>query len=285
MKNVFIIARADLGEILRMPLYYLMLLVMGFLVYASKFVTLFTFSQEINTIREMGIATMSVWGFLIVMILATIRVTEELESRTAITLLTKPVGRTGFLLGKALALFVAAFLGIVVLALILLYTLWTTIGESHLETYFPDMLNAGAVDSAWDFIWDYFLARNGLLLIEGAILATFQTAIFAAIATASAAFFPAPVTIALSTFAFILGNLSTYMVASIAKMESAIFTFFGSAIYYIVPNFSDFNLQSAFAEGRIISWTYIAYAGLYGVLYCSLVLFLAARFFEKKEIT
>ena len=99
MRTIGILAAATYGDITRRPLYYILLFTFAFAIVASKFLTLFSFYQEVNMVREMGMATITFWGFIILVVTSGIVVTQELEDRTAVTLLAKPVLRSQFLLG------------------------------------------------------------------------------------------------------------------------------------------------------------------------------------------
>ncbi|MBI4566502.1 MAG: hypothetical protein HY716_17625 [Planctomycetes bacterium] len=125
MNNVLTIAWATYLQITLRPLYYLTLGVVALLIFCSSFLTQFTFSMEEQMVREMGIASLVLWGFIITVVLSGIIVTQELEDRTAVTLLSKPIRRGAFLLGKYFGLMLSLTAGLVVLAGVLFYTLWS----------------------------------------------------------------------------------------------------------------------------------------------------------------
>jgi len=122
--NVWTIAWATYREITTRPLYFVTLAVFSLLIFCSSFLTQFSFYMETQMVREMGMASLVLWGFLITVLLSGVIVTQELEDRTAVTLLTKPVRRSAFLLGKYFGLFFSLAAGLVILAGILFYTLW-----------------------------------------------------------------------------------------------------------------------------------------------------------------
>src|SRR5688572_7679379 len=72
----------------------------------------------------MGLATITFWGFIIIVVTSGLIVTQELEDRTAVTLLSKPIQRTDFLLGKFAGLVLSLVPGMIVLAGVLFLTLW-----------------------------------------------------------------------------------------------------------------------------------------------------------------
>src|SRR5690242_20694300 len=124
MRNIRTLAAATYGDITRRPLYYILLFTFALAIFGSKFLTLFSFYQEINMVREMGLATITFWGFIIIVVTSGLVVSQELEDRTAVTLLSKPIQRADFLLGKFVGLVASLIPGMVVLAGVLFLTLW-----------------------------------------------------------------------------------------------------------------------------------------------------------------
>jgi hypothetical protein len=124
MTNVWTVAWATYREITSRPLYFVLLAVFALLIFCSSFLTQFSFYMESQMVREMGMASLVLWGFLIIVLLSGVIVTQELEDRTAVILLTKPLRRSAFLLGKYFGLLLSLVAGLVVLAGVLFYTLW-----------------------------------------------------------------------------------------------------------------------------------------------------------------
>lgn len=124
MHSFRVIAGTTYGDITRRPIYSFTLVLFALLIYASNFLTQFTFYQEMNMVREMGVASLVLWGFIIVVVLSGSIVTQELEDRTAVTLLSKPIRRSAFLVGKYVGMLLAVFVGMAVLSGVLFFTLW-----------------------------------------------------------------------------------------------------------------------------------------------------------------
>ena len=288
MTSVRTLAAATYGEITRRPLYYILLFSFGAAVFFSKLLTLFSFYQEMNMVREMGIATLTFWGFIIIVITSGIVVTQELEDRTAVTLLSKPIRRSDFLLGKFLGLWLSVIPGVIVLAGILILTLWM-MALPHLHLYDSDVakgLKEGVSPfvTAWRAIWKQFVLTQGGIVVQGALLSIFQSAILAALAVSFSAFFPNVVAVAATTLAFILANISSYMVASVERMNAAPLTYAARGLKYVMPNMGYFNLQMRFNEGRITSSAYLALSFAYAALFVSAVFLVSCSLFRKREV-
>jgi len=288
MRNIRTLAAATYGDITRRPLYYILLFTFAFAIFGSKFLTLFSFYQEINMVREMGMATITFWGFIIIVITSGLIVTQELEDRTAVTLLSKPIQRTDFLLGKYLGLVASLIPGIIVLAGVLFLTLWM-MSSSKLPMHDSDLAvevksGASPFAAALAITWKQFVLKQSGVVVEGALLSFFQTSILAAAAISFSAFFPTVVSVSATTLVFILGNVSSYMVASVENLKVGPLSFLGRLGSYLIPNLGYFNLQMYFSEGKIISPRYMALSFAYTALYVVAVFLVSCSLFRKREV-
>ncbi|MBI5369242.1 MAG: ABC transporter permease subunit [Planctomycetes bacterium] len=135
MGRVLIIAGTTYREAGRQPILYILAGFFAVLIYLARWFTLFAFHvrEEQNMIREMGVASLTVCGLFAAIMLAALAVTSEVEKLTTLTILSKPVRRSEFLLGKYLGILWVVFLCIVFLSLILVWTLWEKEGERKFE--------------------------------------------------------------------------------------------------------------------------------------------------------
>lgn len=288
MRNTGILAMATYGDITRRPLYYILLFTFAFAIFCSKFLTLFSFYQEINMVREMGLATITFWGFIILVVTSGIIVTQELEDRTAVTLLSKPIQRSDFLLGKFAGLVLALVPGIIVLSGVLFLTLWM-MAVPRLPVYDRDLVlgvQAGSspFTTVWRVTWEQFVIKQGGVVLEGAFLSFLQTSILAAAAVSFSAFFPNVVSVAATTLVFIFGNVSSYMLASVENLKVGLWASVGRTASYLVPNLGYFNLQMYFSEGKIISVRYLGLSFAYTALYIIAVFLVSCSLFQKREV-
>ena len=288
MSSIRTLAYATYGEITRRPLYYILLLSFAAALGLSKMLTLFSFYQEMNMVREMGVATLTFWGFIIIVITSGIVVTQELEDRTAVTLLSKPIRRSDFILGKALGMWLSIIPGVLFLSGVLLLTLWW-MAEPHLHLTDRDVAlglarGTGPFATAWSAIWNQFILTQGMVVLEGALLSLLQSAVLAALAVSFSAFFPNVVAVAATTLAFILGNISSYMVASVERMKVGPLTLAARVFSYVMPNLGYFILQTHFSEGKIVSFRYLAMSSAYAALFVGAVFLVSCSLFQKREI-
>jgi len=236
----------------------------------------------------MGMATITFWGFIVVLVTSGIVVTQELDDRTAVTLLAKPIRRSDFLLGKFAGLVLSLAPGMFVLAGILFLTL-LMMAFPHLPLGDAEIARrtasgSGPFAAAWGALWQNFIVKEGGVVLEGAFLCFLQGVILAALAVSFSAFFPQAVSAAAITLLFVLGNVSGYMVASLEGLGVAPLSFAGRAAGYLLPNLGYFNLQASFSEGRIISLGYLGSTFAYAALYVSAVLLVSCSLFRRREV-
>jgi len=288
MRNLRTLAMATYGDITRRPLYYILLFTFAFAIFGSKFLTLFSFYQEMNMIREMGLATITFWGFIILVVTSGLIVTQELEDRTAVTLLSKPIRRSEFLLGKFAGLVLSLIPGMIVLSGVLFLTLWM-MAAPRLPLHDRDLVLGVQAGSspfaiAWRVTWEHFVVKQSGVVLQGAFLSFLQTAILAAVAVSFSAFFPTVVSVAATTLVFIFGNVSSYMLASVENLNVGFLSSLGRAAAYLVPNLGYFNLQMYFSEGKIISVRYLGLSFAYTALYVIAVFLVSCSLFRKREV-
>lgn len=276
MSRLLALSRATYRAIASKPVFYVTLLIFAAMIFFSQYITLFQFYKEQNMIREMGVASITLWALILVVIVSGALVTTELDDRTAVLLLSKPLRRSQFLVGKFLGIAAALFMGTVILTGVLFLTLWFHGGFKVMAQY-----SAVQPGSAWQHLWEQFLGLNLLFCVQGGLMSFLQAAIIAAVCVSLAAFFPMVVSVAGTALIYILGNLSSYVVASMTGKVSRVVA---HAVAYVLPNFGYFNLQTTFSEGRLVSAKYLFFLGGYTIMYVSLVLFVAATAFEKREV-
>lgn len=282
MAALFALARATYAAVVSRPLYYVTLLVFAVAVYLSKTFTLFQFAREAQMVREMGVATMTLWGLLLVTILSGPLVSNELEDKTALLLLAKPLKRSHFLWGKFLGMVWAQALGVLFLSLVFFVTLWQQEGTKLAQDYCFGIDKA--TDSVWGYLWNQFISQSLGFVLQAGLMCLFQLAIMSAVCLCLAAFLPVIVTISSTALLFILGNVSAHLVANLKQSSPALISGTAQIGSYLLPNLSYFNLQIHFSEGRLVSLNYLLLLSGYTIIYVGLVVWLASMVFETREV-
>jgi ABC-type transport system involved in multi-copper enzyme maturation permease subunit len=317
-RNINTIQKAAFLEIARHPAYYIITFLFCILIFASQKLNLFSFRSEVDMIREMGFATLILWGVLSCILLSHQSLFAEMENRCAMTLLSKPIQRHAYVFGKYLGLARALFVGMLLLTIILILTLWTFDGLPELDrklsqgAFSPIHFNhddaawnesEGAINtiggfttgiamktstrSASDVVWSYFvddfLAHNVWPVLIGGLLTFLQAALIASFALGLATYFP-PEVVAVGTLTFyLIGHLSEFVRQALLD-TGTVFSIVGQLICWALPNLEIFNPVSHLARGEPLSAIYVALALGYGILYGSAVLGTTAYAFSRREL-
>ena len=104
MRTIWIVAGAAFKESVRDRVPYTMVVFAVLMMAASYLISELTAGQDLKIIKDLGLAAMSVFGLVIAVFIGIGLVSKEVERKSVFGLLTKPVTRAQFILGKYLGL-------------------------------------------------------------------------------------------------------------------------------------------------------------------------------------
>lgn len=125
------IARNTLVESIRQPVFFILVLACGIMQAANNFFSAYSMgfsdSAEVSgdnkMLLDIGLSTVLVCATLLAAFLATSVVSREIEDKTALTVISKPVGRPLFVIGKYLGIAGAILIGTVLMLLFFLFAI------------------------------------------------------------------------------------------------------------------------------------------------------------------
>src|SRR5258708_41456 len=104
MRKILGIARYTFVEIFRNKIWYVLVLFSGILILSTLLMGSLGGEQKGRMIMDLGLATIEIISFLSTVFAAVTLVLEEMESRTLYLILTRPVSRSIFIVGRFLGL-------------------------------------------------------------------------------------------------------------------------------------------------------------------------------------
>ncbi len=254
------------------PLFWLILAVGGFLIVACVFVPYNTFGEDIKMYKDSGLTLIKVLVIFMACWAASKSVAEEIEGRTALTVLSKPVGRRQFILGK--------FFGISLSSAIL----FTLLGLCFLVwvAYKP---NYDAVESSKGLIdWDVCFLES-IQIIPALALAFMEVVIFVAISVAISTRIGILANFIICFAIYVLGHLTPLIVQSsdvVQSFQSVVV--FANVIAVIFPVLNHFEVQAAINSNAHVPMIYMGWAVIYCGLYSSIALLIALVLFEDRDL-
>jgi len=209
--------------------------------------------HQVKVIKDFGLSAMSIFGLLIAIFIGIRLMVQELEQRTIYVIASKPIHRWEIVVGKYIGLGVTLAVNVVLMSL----ALWGA-----------DLIMEGKMDLG---------LVPAILLIYVEILLIVGFALFFSS-------FAAPTLSALLTLAvFIIGHLSEFLREYVQLYPDKGFHWLLKCLYYVVPNLEKLNLKMAVVEQIERPPHAVSYGFLYGVAYITLLLFLTAAVFAKKD--
>jgi ABC-type transport system involved in multi-copper enzyme maturation permease subunit len=270
LHGISTIALATSKEAVAQPLYVLALVIGAFLLMLYIIIPYNTFGEDVKMYKDSALMTIMVLAFLVAVWTASVSVAEEIDGRTALTLLSKPISRRQFVLGK--------FLGIVWANLLMFIVLgaWMMILVSYKVVY--DARETANPEPAWQLC-----ATEMLGTVPGLVLSFMETVVLTAISVAISTRLSILPNLVICGSIYALGHLGPLIVQSSIGQNEFV-AFFGQLIALILPVLDHFNIQAAVAAGVRVPPTYLAWAALYCLLYSAVAMLLALILFEDRDL-
>ena len=229
-----------------------------------------TFGEDIKMLKDTGLTLIMVLSILLALWSASTSVSEEIEGRTALTVLSKPLTRRSFVMGKFVGIAWTVCLMFIVLGVVfLLVVAYKPIFDAKENT---------TANPPWQVCF-----QEMMHVVPGLVLAFMETLVLAALSVAISTRLPllANFTICLSIYS--LGHLTPMIVQS-SMGSFPIVGFFGQLIATVFPNLDHFNIQAAVAAGVGVPLAYLAWAFVYCLIYTVIALLLALVMFEDRDL-
>jgi ABC-type transport system involved in multi-copper enzyme maturation permease subunit len=209
--------------------------------------------QDEKIIKDIGLASIEIFGTLIAIFIGVGLVSKEIERRSLYPLLPKPLGRAEFLLGKFGGLGFTLFVNVAVMTAGLLLTLLATHRRAD-----PSLLKA---------IGPIFLE----LLLVVALALLFSTLTSAALA-------------AVCTVCLVVAGRYSDVIRGMRQVAENAPPGLVRGLYYAVPNLRNFDLKARVVYGDPVGWGTLGWITLYGLLYIAIALGLAVLAFRRRDL-
>lgn len=255
-RRIWSIALNTFRESVRDRVLYNLILFVLILVAASVFVSDLSLDMESQFTAALGMSAMLVFGALIAIFIGVALVYKEIDKRTIYSLLSKPVHRHEFIVGKyvGLCLTLAVNTGVMVLG--------TELALLYVNGRFVPLHTA-------------VLAASFLVYLELTLL------VAVALMFSS---FTTPMLAALFSFAiYVIGHFSKDLLEMAALSNAAATRVILTILYYLLPNLSNFGFITEASHGRIVPLTTTVSAIVYAIVYVGILLSAAVLIFQKRN--
>jgi len=265
-----IIARATTKEAIRQPVFLLTLTVAIAILVINTFLPFFSLGDDIKMLKDCGLATILICGLLIAVWTASTSIAEEIEGKTAMTLLSKPINRRQFVIGKYIGIVQSVLFLIVPLSACFLYLVYFKVGYDAVEG---------------SKIAPPFSERMPVVLqaVPGLVLIFFETSVLAAISVAVSTRLPMIVNLVTCFAIFVVGHLTPILVQT-DVLDVEFVEFMAQLIATVLPSLELFNISAAVATDSQVPPIYLGISALYGAAYSTMAILLAFILFEDRDL-
>lgn len=218
--------------------------------------------EERRVARDVGLGGISLFGCVTAIVLGVSLLYNEIQRRTIHTILSKPLERHEFVIGKYLGMALALTLLVVVFTLAMA-------GLLHLQ----DVPFSAAVMKAVVLSYVEVLVVAAIAVFFSAVSSPFLSGLF-------------------SVGLFFLGRVTPELRAAVDGKVSGWIQTMAETALYIVPDLHLFSVSGGTVDGShvsvhgdFVSWGYVGTAAGYGLLYMVVLLILAAVIMGRRDFS
>ncbi|HMH45607.1 MAG TPA: ABC transporter permease subunit [Pyrinomonadaceae bacterium] len=256
LQTTLAIARNAFREAVRDRVLYNLVLFVLLLTAGAIFLGELSAGQETKIIIDLGLSAMLLFGVFIAIFVGVGLVYKEIERRTLYAILTKPIGRGQFLLGKYLGLCLTLLVNVIVMGA----------GVSLALIY---------IRRGWDPL--------AIKIWPAIMLIYFELMIITGVALLFSSFSSPALSALLTFFVFVIGHFSADLktLSSTSNQVAARLVF--RALYYLLPNLTTYGVITPAAHGLSPDMQSIILAFAYTIVYDVVLLVGATLIFSKRN--
>ncbi|MGV3533656.1 MAG: ABC transporter permease [Chthoniobacteraceae bacterium] len=280
--RVSAIAANTLLELVRLKVFYFMLLFGMFVIGSSLLMVQWTFQEQFQVLKDVSLGAMSMFTWLLAVLSTAMLLPKDVEDRTLYTILAKPVPRFEYLLGKLLGV-----LFMLAIATLLMSAAFALVLYIFQQWEIAEAVRAVPDDQLEAAIAGIRSAAFGGSLIPGIIIIYLKAALCASLTLLISTFASSMIfTIIVSVMVYFIGHIQGvareyWMMQEGAGPLAKVFLGFLALLF---PDLQLFNLVDDIVVGTLVpAMMFWKTAGL-GVLYTVVYLLVGYFIFAGREL-
>jgi ABC-type transport system involved in multi-copper enzyme maturation permease subunit len=263
--SIWRIAKITVAEARRRRVIQAVVVLVLLILMSMTFFTYLNPREQARMLISSGLSAITVFGILLAIFVAAFMIPQELESRTVYAVLSKPVRRFEFVLGKYLgALILLAFI-MTVMTLVLVAVLLV---EDH---FVPDLAHSAFDPNVKDVVFASVMSYCAV-----ALLAAYIVLISTVSSTA--------MTVISAFIIWVIGSLQSQILELSLTAEAVFTKLFFNMFYWLMPPLENFDFRHEVSNFIGVSYQAGIKAAGVGVLYVIVVLLIASIFFNDRQV-
>ena len=323
-RSLWAIITNTFTETLRQSVYGVVVISAVILLIFGPSLAMYTLDDDNQLLKDIELSTLLVTGLFLAVFASATVVSDEIENKTVLTVITKTVSRTGFVVGKFLGIAGAVLLAQYFLALVLMIVVRHGVLQraSDLRDMVAITLGGGGLclvllaGAACNYVyhwrfssttiilgsvvatvvlavlvfvdpeWNFNPAKNNIHTdLAGPIILIFiATLILVAVAVAAATRLNLIMTFLLCVILFVLGAAVHFWLGPISAQPNVI-GYLARAVLALVPAINIFVVSNAIYTDTPIPLIYIGQTAAYALCYVTAALLFAIALFRSREIS
>ena len=285
-RRIWALAVNTLTELVRLKIFYFLLLFALLLIGSSAFLVQLSFQDQFQMLKDVSLGAMSIFTSLLAILATAGLLPKDIEDRTLYTILAKPVSRLEYLMGKLIGVVLLLFISMVFMGAMFAIVLFWRV---HIVT--GEIMQAGGARELIDqqirelhaTAFNPNLWAGGLVIYVKACLLASLTMFISTFASSSI------FTVIVTVVIYFIGHLqatardywqSTHALAGADPLAKA----FLLVVSLVFPDLQLFNLVDEIVVGTSIApWLLLKTLGL-GLMYFVIYLLAAFFVFTSKEL-
>jgi ABC-type transport system involved in multi-copper enzyme maturation permease subunit len=294
MYRTLVIVRHTFLEAVVQPIFSLVLVLGAGILVIFAALPFFTLGEDALMFKAVGLDIILILVLIATLFATSKSIYEEIEDRTMLTLMSKPVRKWEVLVGKYLGIVLAALLAVAILGVIFLLCAWWRIpGDYQLRTATLD-------DRELSVIFDWRMMHIAGL-IPSLLLSWLQISVLAAVGVALSTRVSLVVNLPVVILLYVAGNLTRFLPGAEAgePLGVQVLTWFAYLISVLLPYLEVFDLRHLTVYERLAIagfredpgsvpystvWLYLLVAFVYAVAYSAFALSAGMWLFQNREL-
>ncbi len=268
--KVAAIASTTAKEAVSQPLFFVLLAVGVFGLILFPFVPYNTLGEDIKMVKDEGLTLIMVLSIVLALWTASVSIADEIEGRTALTLLSKPVGRRQFIFGKFLGILLPVAMMYILLGAVFLASVSFKRAYDARETATPDPTAAECRDEM-------------VQIAPGLALGFMEVVVLASISVAISTRLPMMANLLICAAIYVMGHLVPIL-ANSAVGQNEYVRFIADLQAAVFPVLEVFNISTGISNGQQVPLIYLGIAAVYCLLYSVVAMLFALLLFEDRDL-
>jgi ABC-type transport system involved in multi-copper enzyme maturation permease subunit len=252
MTRILSISLNTFRETLREKLLYNLLIFALLMIGSSILLSRLTLGDANRLILDLGLASINIFGVIIAIFVGIGLVSKEIDKKTIYTILSKPVPRYEFLLGKYLGLCITL------------------------------LANTTIMVAGLFMVLKFMQVPIDVVLFKSVLLIYIELLVVTAVALLFSTFTSSTLSAIFTLAIYVIGHLSADLKSLGDKLDSVSRSVL-NALYYVMPNLERFNLKGHVIHQLDVGMTDMMLIICYGIAYATLVLLVATIIFQRRD--